>query len=172
MSMSRKNSALPFLAIACTLFFAAAPTGAKADSILEKLDGEWFGKGTIVSKGDQPSNNPLACRLNAKYNVGQKSLKLSGRCGSVNATSSFESTLKEAANGSVSGRPILQRGDLAKIILSGSPSGSSLNLTGANATDKIYVNFSVKGTSSFYSRSGRIQGGKETSTVTVNWARQ
>ncbi|SNY91221.1 hypothetical protein SAMN04515647_1436 [Cohaesibacter sp. ES.047] len=172
MSNSIKISALPFLAIACMSFAAVAPTHAKAESVLEKLDGEWFGKGTIVTKGDKPSKDPLACRLNAKYNKAQNSLALKGRCGSVNATSSFESTLTESANGTVSGQPILQRGELAKVTLSGRLSANSLKLSGSTEKNKIYVDFSSVTETSFNSRSGRLQGGEELSTVTVKWKRQ
>ncbi|WP_373236853.1 hypothetical protein [Cohaesibacter celericrescens] len=168
MRFLRPSFALSVLVLGFTLTIS----NANASSFLHKLDGDWRGSGTLKTHGETPKKEALACRISAKYNQDKNNLAISGRCGAAAGTTSFQSTLIETSNGTVTGKPILQRGDLAKITLTGKTKSTSLKLVGADDKNQIHVTFILQGDSKFQSQSGRSQAGKAINTLVINWKKQ
>lgn len=170
MTFTRTTRILPAIILGLSAITITAPASAKG--FLEQLHGNWRGKGTIHHKGSNPSKDPIACRIKAKYLADSDSLKLSGRCGSVSLTSSFGSTLKEDANGHVSGTPILQRGKMAKISLAGKSEPKRLRLKGSDGLNEVFISFFITGDQKFQTISGRNKGPKEVNEIFINWNKQ
>ncbi|WP_316860483.1 hypothetical protein [uncultured Cohaesibacter sp.] len=162
-----------FITTAATVMFGLAISTlcASAADFLQAFEGSWKGKGTIDYKGDNPGKDPIACRLTAKYSEPSKSLELSGRCGSVSATSSFKSTLTQASNGIISGYPILQRGEFADIQISGRVNGKSLRLNGKKGTNALSTTFILTAENSFQTQGSRSMNGKEAEFLYINWTK-
>jgi hypothetical protein len=151
-----------------------AVTTADAEDFLSALQGDWRGKGSIEKTGDQPKKDPLACRMSAEYDPEAKQLKLKGRCGSVSATSSFETSLNQNKDGLITGKPILQRGEIAKIQLSGKPEAKDLILSGtsADSDSALSIHFRIDSADAYRSYAEHVaSNGNETKTL-INWTRQ
>lgn len=169
MSHLRYISALVCAITMCSL---AAPGQVQAaDGFLGKLVGKWRGKGTIETLGEAPNKEPLACRLTASL-VTTGALELTGRCGSVSVTSSFQTSLKTAADGTISGKPILQRGKLADVTLSGKAGANSLKLRGTEKDDTLETTFILTGEAGFQTQSSHLAAGAPKGNVVINWTRQ
>ena len=145
---------------------------AAASGFLPHLEGKWKGRGTIETLGEDAKKDPLACRLKASYDESGNTLNLSGRCGSVSVTSSFETSLTRGSDGTITGMPILQRGDFAKIALSGKSNSDSLRLTGQKQDNALTTSFILTGEDSFQTQSGSSIAGRDTNRVIIDWQRQ
>lgn len=170
MSLNRTIRLLPLMLLGASAFVTASPASAK--TFLEELHGSWRGLGTIHHKGSNPHDDPIACRIKAKFRANSDTLSLSGRCGSVSLTSSFSSTLTEDANGYVSGTPILQTGSMAKIGLAGNAEPNRLRLKGTDGTNEVFISFFLTGDGKFQTISGRNKGPKEVNEIVINWKKQ
>ncbi len=170
MSFCRTIRILPLMLLGLSAFATATPASAK--TFLEELQGSWRGLGTIHHKGSNPHDDPIACRIKAKFHAESDTLSLKGRCGSVSLTSSFSSTLRENAKGYVTGTPILQTGSMAKIDLEGQAEPTRLRLQGTDGTNEVFISFFLTEENKFQTISGRNKGVKKVNEIVINWKKQ
>lgn len=157
---------------AASLLLVASQAPAFANSYLENLQGNWKGKGSIEGTHPSPAKNPLACKMKASYHPDTKSLKLKGRCGSVSATSSFETSLSLNTDGIISGKPILQRGEIAQIKLAGKADNKTLKLTGSDQDNSLKVLFFLLEKGTFQTQSSLTAAKGDITTTVIHWKRQ
>lgn len=153
----------------------AITTPSLAADILKKMEGNWRAKGKLqvtATSALPAKNDPLACRMKATYQPASNSLLMQGRCGSVSTTTSFKTVLTNK-NGIISGKPLLQRGALARIMLQGKSKPSQLSLKGSSGSGhSLNLSFKLTDANTLSSRSSLTEPDQRKTSTLLIWRKQ